>query len=607
MQMNLARKWRSKHFDELVGQPLVVRLVKNSLYRNLIFPVYLLSGTRGSGKTSVARIFAASLNCAELPAFQQDPLNKQFPCLACNSCKAMQTMSHPDFIEMDAASHTGVDNVRQIIEAASFVPALGTKKIYLIDEAHMLSKAAFNALLKILEEPPPSVVFMLATTDPHKIIDTVTSRCFHLFFDPIKPQIVVDHLASICKLENLSYESDALFLIATHTQGSMRDALNLIERLRIAYPHINKEAVIELLGSIDDDRLFELFTSVVQGPPQEILSACARLELKKYNPQTLWKKLVELIRVSLWLKNGVQLEERKNEQLISLVAAVSYEQLITLFELCYTYEQSFAKTAEPGSMLEMMLLKMHLSMGQNQTSAAQIQPKGPVIPKGQTGSPKPYRAGETLSSSANALPKVDTVAANLHQSSEGRETKTLEDAPVENRNENTEKELTTWQLCLREIEKLNDPLVISIFKQGVDEKYDAATGSLEIAFPQDLIFFKEWLENTKKLWQPLLNQFFGENAHLTAHFTQVSTKERPIKVSHAKVPPMAVPVTAMPTQPVQQVSKPVAPSISQQKNVSEKRAPAAKPLIPDKENWSKSHLLSQLFPGTLTMQEKEGA
>ena len=198
MHLNLARTWRSKHFDELVGQPLVVRLVKNSLYRNLIFPVYLLSGMRGCGKTSVARIFAAALNCEALEQFQRSPQEQQLPCLTCSSCLAMLKMNHPDFIEIDAASHTGVDNVRSIIDAASFVPVLGKKKIYLIDEAHMLSKAAFNAFLKILEEPPTSVVFMLATTDPHKILETVTSRCFHLFFDPIDAQAVALHLANVC-------------------------------------------------------------------------------------------------------------------------------------------------------------------------------------------------------------------------------------------------------------------------------------------------------------------------------------------------------------------------------------------------------------------------
>ncbi len=182
VKLNLARKWRSKNFNEIVGQDLPVRMLKNSLYREQFFPVYLFSGQRGCGKTTTARVFAMALNCALLKSFQQEPQTIILPCLQCESCIVALSGKHPDFIEIDAASHTGVDNVRQIVEAASYLPVLGSKKIYLIDEAHMLSKAAFNALLKILEEPPRSTLFILATTDLHKIIDTVQSRCFQLFF-----------------------------------------------------------------------------------------------------------------------------------------------------------------------------------------------------------------------------------------------------------------------------------------------------------------------------------------------------------------------------------------------------------------------------------------
>lgn len=179
--LNLTRKWRSKQFDQVVGQDLSVKILKNSLYKGYLFPVYLFSGQHGCGKTSVARIFASAINCELLSTFQKDPQSTKIPCLICASCKAMGGNNHPDFFEIDAASHTGVDNIRMIIDSSSLLPLMGKTKIYLIDEAHMLSKAAFNAFLKILEEPPASVVFILATTDIDKIIDTVKSRCFQLF------------------------------------------------------------------------------------------------------------------------------------------------------------------------------------------------------------------------------------------------------------------------------------------------------------------------------------------------------------------------------------------------------------------------------------------
>ena len=587
--MNLARKWRSKHFEELVGQPLVVRLVKNSLYRNLIFPVYLLSGTRGTGKTSIARIFAAALNCQELEAFQKNPQGKQVPCLACTSCTAMRAMNHPDFIEMDAASHTGVDNVRQIIEAASFVPALGKKKIYLIDEAHMLSKAAFNALLKMLEEPPASVVFMLATTDPHKILGTVTSRCFQLFFEPIKHEEVVRHLEYVCTQEELTFEKEALFLVAHETEGSMRDALNLIERLRIAYPHINKQAVIELLGCIDDDRLIELFDVIMQGPIEEILAACVRLELKKYNAQIIWKKLVDLIRLMLWIKNGVEPHQGiKSPRLNEIAIAASYEKLIALFELCYTYERAFAKTAEPASMLEMMLLKMHLlvSSGEPRKPERVIPPQrqAPVSSRSPQGAVQNSVASHANKNRPPALGKepLDQQAVEVKP------------VVVPEVLEAAKKPSCPWQACFVEIEKLNDPLVASIFRQGVNEKYDADTCMFEMSFPSDLAFFKEWLHTTKKMWEPLIVRFFGEKAQFVAHFNQASTKERPLK---------RVPIP--PANPVVQAD--VSPKKGIQAKVPQKSASPAKALVPDAENWQKSHMLSKIFPGTLMMKEGESA
>ena len=213
VKLNLARKWRSKQFEEIVGQDLSVRMLKNSLYLQQYFPVYLFSGQRGCGKTTTARIFAASLNCEQLSEFQKNPQNHIIPCRKCLSCKAMECGNHPDFIEIDAASHTGVDNVRSLIDSAFLLPLMGRKKIYLIDEAHMLSKAAFNALLKILEEPPASVTFILATTDPQKIIDTVHSRCFQLFFRPVAMEVLHARLREVCTQENIAFYDAGLTLI----------------------------------------------------------------------------------------------------------------------------------------------------------------------------------------------------------------------------------------------------------------------------------------------------------------------------------------------------------------------------------------------------------
>ena len=655
MHLNLARKWRSKYFDEVVGQQLAVRLVKNSLYRNLIFPVYLLSGTRGCGKTSVARIFAAALNCAALEQFQKTPQDQQIPCLACQSCKAMQAMNHPDFIEIDAASHTGVDNVRAIIDAASFVPVLGKKKIYLIDEAHMLSKAAFNAFLKILEEPPTSVVFMLATTDPHKIIDTVISRCFHLFFEPIKVPEVVGHLSSICTQEQLEFEKDALTLIAQETEGSMRDALNLIERIRIAYPAITLTAVTELLGRIDDDRLCDLLGVVLEGGPQEVLAALDRLGLEAYNPQVVWKRFVELIRSALWLKNGIAPDEEVLAQkLKSITANCSIERLIQLFEICYDYELLFAKTAAPGRMLEMMLLKMtqkssHAEASGKLLSAPALPKVAPKIESRIAPVPRvmqpqslekqelvPEVQAENLKSEDLVHGKSQSVTRPDKQNSQNETTaqasmseerrvsigriptRASEQVSAEGVTANAPCVDIRWTNCLAQIEKLNDPLIVSVFKQGVFSAYNEQSNSLEIVFSQDLLFFKEWLENSKKLWKPLLERFFGEGTVLMPLFTG-APKERPngrgATVSAGSAMQSPEPASTVQTngaigrsQNTPQGKSAYAspyPSRNGTGNRSSKVEPERVVTVTDPEKWQNATALLSVFEGTLTVSQEQ--
>ena len=532
--LNLARKWRSKQFDELVGQKLVVRTVKNSLYRNLIFPVYLFSGTKGCGKTSMARLFAAALNCQELETFRKNPQKIVLPCLVCFSCTSMQKVQHPDFIEIDAASHTGVDNVRQIIDAASFVPVLGSKKIYLIDEAHMLSKAAFNALLKVLEEPPSSALFILATTDPHKVLDTVRSRCFQLFFHPISQTELIAHLTYICQQEKISFDLLSLELIAHVAEGSMRDALNIIERVRLVHPALSKQGVIEILGAIDDEQLVRLFKKVLGGDPTEVLRLIAQLQLERYNTQIVWRKYVDLLRASLWLKQGIELSTMSSikEHILSCIGLCSLDKLIQMVELCYAYELTLAKTSAPHMVFEMVLLKMcQLHEGQRLS-----------------------RTGESIQS----IKKQEVI------------------------------ETSEWPLFLQKIEKLDDPLVTSIFKQGTFVKWDTDTRKVEVSFSQDLLFFKEWLQTTQKLWQPVLEESFKSTVELDAQFTG------------AMVPAVPKPVISMkPLQPKQPpISKPqVFSSQAQARTFKEKEVALS---ISDKGKWPRASTILRIFPGTIT-------
>ena len=218
----LARKWRPRSFQELTGQEHVSKTIENAITANRIAHAYLFSGVRGVGKTTVARILAKSLNCFEGPT--------PTPCMKCESCKEITDGFSVDVIEIDGASHTGVDSIRELQENAQYAPMRGRYKIYIIDEVHMLSTSAFNALLKILEEPPPHLIFIFATTEPHKIPNTIHSRCQHFQFRRISYREIVDRLKFILREEGIEAGEDALSVVARSSDGSMRDALSLLDQ-----------------------------------------------------------------------------------------------------------------------------------------------------------------------------------------------------------------------------------------------------------------------------------------------------------------------------------------------------------------------------------------
>ena len=360
IQLNLARKWRAQYFDQIIGQELSVKMLKNSLYRGHLFPVYLFWGQRGTGKTSMARVFAASINCQLLPQFQKEPKSHIMPCMQCSSCLAMQAGKHPDFIEIDAASHTGVDNVRQIIDSAAFLPLMGQKKIYLIDEAHMLSKAAFNALLKILEEPPVSALFILATTDQQKIIETVRSRCFQVCFKQVDIPVMVQHLHAICVKESMYADKDALALIAHESEGSVRDAINMLEQVRFAQGRITRDAVLSLLGHIDDSCLISLLEILCRHDSAQLVQFLHETSLERFDADYVWKRLIELLRMMVFARYGLTISLAQNSAvaLSRLAKKYSIVQLTDILQLLYAHERLFAKTTGKHLLFEMLLLRI---------------------------------------------------------------------------------------------------------------------------------------------------------------------------------------------------------------------------------------------------------
>jgi DNA polymerase-3 subunit gamma/tau len=262
----LARKWRPKTFAELAGQEHVVTALTNALARGRLHHAYLLTGTRGVGKTTIARILAKSLNCITNGVTAT-------PCGTCAACLDIDAGRFVDLLELDAASNTGIDNMREILDNARYAPTIGRYKVYLIDEVHMLSKAAFNSMLKTLEEPPEHVKFVLATTDPQKIPVTVLSRCLQFNLKQLPPSLIVERLAAILAAEAVAADAAALALIARAAHGSMRDALSLLDQA-IAYGggEVREAVVRTMLGAVDTEYIYRIVDALNAGNGPALLA-----------------------------------------------------------------------------------------------------------------------------------------------------------------------------------------------------------------------------------------------------------------------------------------------------------------------------------------------
>ncbi|KGF92146.1 MULTISPECIES: DNA polymerase III subunit gamma/tau [Prochlorococcus] len=265
------QKYRPNNLDQLVGQNFISITLKQALLTKKIAPAYLFNGPRGTGKTSSARIFAKSLNCQ---AFEQPTIN---PCGKCDLCQQITDGNALDIIEIDAASNTGVENIREIIERARFAPTQARWKVYVIDECHMLSTAASNALLKTIEEPPSRVVFILATTNPERVLNTIQSRCQKFDFRRISPSDIVQHLSEIAKKESIHYEVQALKIIAKRSNGGMRDAQSLLEQLNLLPEGITIRNIQNLLGEVSEIELTNLIKSLIENNAASLIIACNKL------------------------------------------------------------------------------------------------------------------------------------------------------------------------------------------------------------------------------------------------------------------------------------------------------------------------------------------
>ncbi len=349
----LARKWRPRRFEALVGQEHVVRALTNALREERLHHAYLFTGTRGVGKTTIARILAKALNCERGVTPE--------PCGECEACREIDEGRFVDLIEVDAASRTKVEDTRELLDNVQYAPTRGRFKVYLIDEVHMLSTHSFNALLKTLEEPPPHVKFLLATTDPQKLPVTVLSRCLQFSLKRLPPDRIAEQIGRILDAEGIAYDPEAAALIARAADGSMRDALSLLDQAIAFGGGVVREAEVRaMLGTVDRERVHALLERLAAGDGPGLMAACAALDEQGPDYDAVLAELLGLLhRVALLQmvpEAAAAFEDR--ERLQALAGAASPEDVQLWYQIALHGRRDLPQAADPRSGFEMTLLRM---------------------------------------------------------------------------------------------------------------------------------------------------------------------------------------------------------------------------------------------------------
>ena len=350
----LARKWRPQFFKDMVGQEHVMRALINALDNQRLHHAYLFTGTRGVGKTTIARILAKCLNCEQGISSE--------PCGECQSCLEISQGRFVDLIEVDAASRTKVEDTREILDNVQYAPTRGRFKVYLIDEVHMLSNSSFNALLKTLEEPPPHVKFLLATTDPQKLPATILSRCLQFSLKNMTPERIVGYLKNILGQEQISSEEPGLWLLGKAAEGSMRDALSLTDQaISFGNGAIKETEVASMLGTVDRGRVFQLAIALAENNAADVMAQVALMAEHAVDFNNLLADLLGLIHriaIAQAVPDAVDNSQGDKEQVMALAGAVSPSQVQLMYQIALTGKRDLPLAPDARSGMEMTLLRI---------------------------------------------------------------------------------------------------------------------------------------------------------------------------------------------------------------------------------------------------------
>ncbi len=521
----LHHKYRPQRFADVVGQTAVVRTLANAIRLGRIAPAYLFCGPRGTGKTSSARILAKSLNCEQGPTSD--------PCLVCNQCRAITQGSALDVIEIDAASNTGVDNIRELIERAQFAPVSGRYKIYIIDECHMLSTAAFNALLKTLEEPPERVIFVLATTDPQRVLPTVISRCQRFDYRRIPLEAMVEHLRHIAQQERIPILPEALELIAQLSQGGLRDAESLLDQLSLLEGEITLDAVWDMVGAVPERQLLQLTDAIQAGEVDQVLTLTRQLLDHGKEPLILLQNLVGFYRDFLLANTApdrqdlVALTQDTWAALRARASTYSAASLLQAQTHLRQAEPQIRQTHQPRLWLEITLLDLVQKWQQPTQPLPSPTPPAsvPSTPAGSSppcSTPPPTSHGSLPPSPVTLAPTPAEVPPPATVAPIPAESATLE---------------SLWQEFLGQIKH---PLTKALIQMG----FVAAETPTEVTlgFPKG---FAEKAQSKASEIKPLIQDLLGRSVQLK-FMVQIPPKpsSSPSSSGHSPAPPVSTRPTA---------------------------------------------------------------
>ncbi len=520
----LARKWRPQSFDDLVGQDTVTKTFKNALSSGKVVHAYLFSGPRGVGKTSSARILAKALNCQQRTGSE--------PCGKCESCKAITDGASVDVFEIDGASNNSVDAVRELRETVKYAPSGGKYKIYIIDEVHMLSTSAFNALLKTLEEPPPHVVFIFATTEPKRVPATILSRCQHHLFRRVNKNVIKEQLKKITETEKINIRETALEMVAKAADGSMRDALTLLDQAYSFSDEITEKELQVLLGLPEADIISNLIETILNGNVSGTLSIIKELTDRGNDLRQIIKELVEnfrnlaVVKATQGDKELLEFSEDEMQKLRDLASGVSIEELTVLLSELLRLESEVKNAINPRYTLELGLLRTSFVKGMTSVEhifkmlgGEQVRDTAlPPLDRGQSSPPLPSQAASVSEE------KGDTrgFSGQISGPAPGKKTELIKQVDTEIKSVITDKE-DLWGKLLEQLESEDNLLACKLTEAKL---INLTTTELTIGFNGGMSVLADSIKKNTSVIESILKKLSGHKIKLkTASLPKKETKK----------------------------------------------------------------------------------